>query len=40
MQILIIRKLKERIHLVDLDVDVRAIFNRILKIRGMSMWAE
>jgi len=40
MQILIIRKLKGRIHGEDLDADEREIFNRILKIWDMSMWAE
>jgi hypothetical protein len=37
---LIIRKLKGRVHLEDLDIDEWKICNRILKIRGMSMWAE
>jgi hypothetical protein len=40
MQILIIRKLKGRIHIEYLDVDEREISNRILKIRDMSVWAE
>jgi len=40
MQTLVIRKLKGRIHLEDLDVDEKEIFNRILKIRDMGIWAE
>jgi len=40
MQLLIIRKLKGRIHLEDPDADEREVINRILKIRDMSMWAE